>query len=560
MNVRDGRGTVRALLRAWLPLSDALLRMVVRVVPDPAEAQRRKLDKLISDPGGSLAEASPARDAYADIVRGVAQCSAQGETVVFVSKMVPVRVSELRPEDLAMLNREARRRDPESVDLDPLTGETLMALGRVFSGAVRRDSRLWSLSHRHAPLLPPLPASLDDPPEHFLSSCARVTASSLGVYLCFGPSVLPVDEVPAGNIVGIVGVADFILKTGTLASSWLSPALRAMTFQAKPIVRVAVEPVNYYDLSKLERGLRLLYQYDPAVEVAVDDSSGQNTMACLGEIHQEQCVKYLVEKFARCAVKVSEPIVPFLETLLLPGASFKPFLPQPWRDLLNPAHSPAPGRLWMHSPALSVLIRCAPLDEQALLMAAEDPALKAALALWSSDKYHGGGEPSRAVAAFALQVARATSVASECLESEALLRLVCVGPEEGDGLCACTLAEDFSLQLWRGDKVDSAAAPDAVLGVSEPRESALVHTLLGKIHAAVCAGFQLCCSAGPLMAEPMHGVCFVLEKVLVCASSLLLSEERLGLLFDAGSREALLASRLELGVSMNTGQLISDLR
>ena len=55
-----------------------------------------------------------------------------------------------------------------------------------------------------------------------------------------------------------------------------------MTFQSQPIVKVAIEPLTHRDLSKLEKGLHALYQMDPAVEIGVDPSTGQNTMMCLG--------------------------------------------------------------------------------------------------------------------------------------------------------------------------------------------------------------------------------------------------------------------------------------
>jgi ribosome assembly protein 1 len=110
--------------------------------------------------------------------------------------------------------------------------------------------------------------------------------------------VFPVDEVAAGNIVGIVGLEGIVLKTATLASTWACEPMKAITFQAKPMVRVAVEPLNHKDLAQLEAGLQSLYQYDPVVEVGVDDS-GQHTMTCLGELHLEQCLKVLVEKFTK---------------------------------------------------------------------------------------------------------------------------------------------------------------------------------------------------------------------------------------------------------------------
>ena len=68
------------------------------------------------------------------------------------------------------------------------------------------------------------------------------------------------EEVSAGNIVGIVGLDGLVLKTATLASTWACEPMRAITFQAKPMVCVAVEPLLHQNLAKLEAGLQSLYQ------------------------------------------------------------------------------------------------------------------------------------------------------------------------------------------------------------------------------------------------------------------------------------------------------------
>lgn len=60
-----------------------------------------------------------------------------------------------------------------------------------------------------------------------------------------------VSEVPAGNIVAIGDLDDIILKTGSLFSSPESPAFSSMSFKSKPILRVAVEPVDLTDMPKL---------------------------------------------------------------------------------------------------------------------------------------------------------------------------------------------------------------------------------------------------------------------------------------------------------------------
>ncbi len=314
-------------------MSDAILRMVVRNMPSPVEAQRSRLFTLL--PGVSEAqssgltelsvdsmeetEASPVMHSLESIKHSVSVCDAANDAplVVFVSKMMPVRVAELSPRDIALLNKQLQERalssgeDSEEVLALKPDGEVFMALARVFSGVLRRDSDIFVIGHRHDPLMRETDGdgkgiaegdnAVDvhgDVPDNMRSVVTRVPRESVGMYIMLGPSVFPVEEVAAGNIVGIIGLEGFVLKTATLSSTWACHPMRAITFQAKPMVQVAVEPLSFADLRRLEHGLQSLYQFDPVVEIGVDDS-GQNTIMCLGELHLEQCVKALTERFAK---------------------------------------------------------------------------------------------------------------------------------------------------------------------------------------------------------------------------------------------------------------------
>ena len=66
-------------------------------------------------------------------------------------------------------------------------------------------------------------------------------------------------------------------------------------------------------MPKLAAGLELLNQADPCVEVLVQDN-GEHVMMTAGELHLERCLRDLRERFARCAIQASPPLVPFRET------------------------------------------------------------------------------------------------------------------------------------------------------------------------------------------------------------------------------------------------------
>jgi ribosome assembly protein 1 len=278
-------------------------------MPNPIEAQQARIHTLLAErfQSSPLLPSLPTTittnvEKRMRLVSSTIQtCNSHvdDDVVVFVSKMAPVRVAELSPRDKAMYIAKYEDKHGESPIFDN-NSEVFVAVARVFSGVLKRDSNLFVLGHRHDPLTTQIGVDYDlngEIPSNF-TAVTKIPIDTFGLYLCLGPSIFPCDETPAGNIVGIFGLDDQILKTATISSSWACPPMKAITFQAKPMVCVAVEPLVHQDLPLLEIGLGQLYQFDPVVEIGVDES-GQHTMTCLGELHLEQCLKILSEKFAK---------------------------------------------------------------------------------------------------------------------------------------------------------------------------------------------------------------------------------------------------------------------
>lgn len=390
INPRDPRSSLQAIFRRWLPLSDAVLRMVVRSMPSPMTAQKARISTLISSSNVAAPAHIVARTSC--IEKGIATCDASrdADVVIFISKLIPVKFNELSSRDQATMRAKHNARQQLASDCGEgiqdleYNAEVFLALGRVFAGVLRKESNLYVLGHRHNPLQAlessdtDIDIDLDNDVPAGLDACVRVPVDSFGMYVCLGPSVHPVEEVTAGNVVAIAGLEDLVLKTATICSTWACNPLKAITFQAKPIMRVAVEPLNHQDLTKLETGLRQLYQYDPAVEVGIDEL-GQQTMSCLGELHLEQCLKSLSQRFAKCEVRASEPLVAFRETTVHVsedsskdtqvslGKTMPAILPPPWGDL-NGLSQARNGTYQMVSANgnLSITIRCRSVHEEIL--------------------------------------------------------------------------------------------------------------------------------------------------------------------------------------------------
>ncbi|KAL4658934.1 elongation factor 2-like [Arapaima gigas] len=83
-------------------------------------------------------------------------------------------------------------------------------------------------------------------------------------FLMMGCYVESIEDVPCGNIVGLVSVDQFLVKTGTI-TTYEHAHMRVMKFSISPVVRVAVQAKNPADLSELVEGLKRLAKSDPMV-------------------------------------------------------------------------------------------------------------------------------------------------------------------------------------------------------------------------------------------------------------------------------------------------------
>jgi ribosome assembly protein 1 len=335
---RDPRALLTTLFAAWLPLSTALLVSVTEYLPSPPKAQAERIPEIIDSSPGADHVASEVRDAMTTFKKSVG-----APVVAYVSKMVAVPESEL-PENKrrggTMSAEEAREMSrkrraeiarqqaaasesanveglttalssavigetetPEEADDTKLEAEHLIGFARIYSGTLSVGDEVYVLGPKFTP------ANAHASPEPHK---VKITA----LYLMMGRSLEPLKSVPAGVVFGIGGLAGHVLKSGTLCSQLPgSVNLAGITMGTHPIVRVALEPENPYDLDKMINGLKMLVQSDPCAEYEVLPS-GEHVISTAGELHLERCIKDLRERFAQCEVQAGEPIVPYRESIV----------------------------------------------------------------------------------------------------------------------------------------------------------------------------------------------------------------------------------------------------
>merc|ERR1712131_79547 len=255
------------------------------------------------------------------------------EKIFFISKMISIPKSELpiyKRGPMTIEEIKARRAEIEKLKLSqennslPMTSQggadgedngggtketfeeedksehVFIAVGRVFSGTIRKGDSLKALS-----------------PKYKVGQNDYYDDVTIGdLYMLMGRDLVAIDSAPAGTIVGIGGLkSEMIVNSGTLSSTLDVPSFSPIYQDSVPILRVAVEPRDLNDMAALRKGLKLLNIADPCVEI-INSVTGELVVAACGEVHLQKCLDDPEKYYAKCPVKPSEPIVPFRETLI----------------------------------------------------------------------------------------------------------------------------------------------------------------------------------------------------------------------------------------------------
>jgi len=249
---------LKRVMQTWLPAAETLLQMIVNHLPSPRVAQGYRMPILYSGPQDDVSAIA------------IAKCDPNGPLMMYVSKMVPT-------------SEKGR----------------FYAFGRVFSGriATGQTCRIYGPDYEHG-----------QKKDLHIKKIQRVV-------LMMGRYVEQLPSCPSGNIIGLVGVDSYLLKSGTIATDEDAWPLNTLKFSVSPVVRVAVEVKNASDLPKLMEGLKRLAKSDPLV-LCTTAPTGEHIVAGAGELHLEICLKDLQEDFMKGApIKISDPVVSFRECI-----------------------------------------------------------------------------------------------------------------------------------------------------------------------------------------------------------------------------------------------------
>jgi elongation factor 2 len=159
---QTGKLLLKTVMRKFLPAADALLEMMVIHLPSPATAQKYRVDTLYE---------GPLDDECAVAIRN---CDPNGPLMMYVSKMVPT-------------SDKGR----------------FYAFGRVFAGTIKTGLKVRIMGPNY------IPGKKED---LFVKNIQRTV-------LMMGRYTEPIEDCPCGNTIGLVGVDQYLAKSGTISTS-----------------------------------------------------------------------------------------------------------------------------------------------------------------------------------------------------------------------------------------------------------------------------------------------------------------------------------------------------
>ena len=176
--------------------------------------------------------------------------------------------------------------------VDPQAGE--IAGGRLFSGTLKKGQEL-----------------------NMVLAKKPIKVQQINLYK--GQQRIIVDNVPAGNIVGLAGLKG-VTAGETLTSKEIEP-FESIRHIFEPVVTESIEAKKPADLPKLIEVLKIVQKEDPTVKVEIDEETGQHLLSGMGELHLE-VIANRIRTEKGVDIIASPPIVVYREAVTKESREF----------------------------------------------------------------------------------------------------------------------------------------------------------------------------------------------------------------------------------------------
>jgi elongation factor 2 len=182
---------------------------------------------------------------------------------------------------------------PIKIVVDKHAGE--VAGGRLFSGTLKQGDEVYMNLSKKA-----------------------VRVQQVSVYK--GAQRVIVDEVSAGNIIGVVGLKD-VFAGETVSKDPIEP-FEAIKHLFDPVVTKSIETKKAADLPKLVEILKQIGKEDPSIKVEINDQTGESLISGMGELHLE-IIENRIKTEKELDVNTSAPIIVYRETVNKESTEFE---------------------------------------------------------------------------------------------------------------------------------------------------------------------------------------------------------------------------------------------
>ncbi|GJQ67053.1 hypothetical protein Trydic_g21952 [Trypoxylus dichotomus] len=339
MRHNDSKVQVKAILQAWSSLASVILNQCINIISSPNNMDSRKIRHLTF--GNRYFESDLIDSCCEKMANGMKNLKDTNHpSIAYISKMFSVNkrsLSQNKPkivipprrrnledqntkveskdEDQSKSQVEDQKKEPsvstskttEDSKDEPLHQEdsenVAIALCRIFSGNLFIGQEMYFLNNTYVPTNN---TNLNN------EDVKKITIKEL--YLLLGRELIFTDSVSFGNICGIGGLEDVIIRSGTLSSTLECLPFTEYSFM-EPIVRNTIEPVNPKDIPLLHQALKQLMQSDSCVQVVMQET-GEHVLVTAGDVHLAKCLEDLRNKFIKFEINVSKPMVSLRETII----------------------------------------------------------------------------------------------------------------------------------------------------------------------------------------------------------------------------------------------------
>jgi len=129
-----------------------------------------------------------------------------------------------------------------------------------------------------------------------------------------GQQRIGMEEVDAGNIVGVVGLKEASSGETLCDPEDVIPGFESITHIFEPVVVKAIEPKKPQQLAKLIEFLKRVAKEDPTLRVKINEDTGEYLVSGLGELHIDAKIERPLRDEG-LDVSVSPPIVIYRESI-----------------------------------------------------------------------------------------------------------------------------------------------------------------------------------------------------------------------------------------------------